>query len=102
MVKNGDGSKPVWFTEAGWSSSAGEPGIPERRQGVTLYEQASHTAAFLELVSGRYAFVSRVYLYQAQDLTTGRPLQDHYGLFTVDLEAKPVVDRLRSLLREEW
>ena len=45
MVANGDGDRPIWFTELGWSSHPNSGGEANWDRGVTLQQQADYTAA---------------------------------------------------------
>ena len=98
MVENGDKDKPLWFTEAGWSTSMGEPDLPKGWSGVSLSEQAAYTDQFVHDVEAKYPYVRRIYLYDARDERRGSSLSRNFGLFTHDLQPKPVVFMLKKLL----
>jgi hypothetical protein len=88
----------VWFTEAGWSTSLGEPGLPKGWSGVSLSQQAAYTDQFVHDVEAKYPYVERIYLYDARDERRGSSLSRNFGLFTHNLQPKPVVFMLKNLL----
>lgn len=101
MVRYGDGDKPIWATEFGWSSHGGAgPRLANWERGVTLEQQADYLVRTLKLVSRRHPYVTHMFWYRERDVEVGDPQQDHYGLLTVDLSPKPALKRLRALLAE--
>jgi len=61
MVANGDGPKPIWFTETGWSAHANAPGTLPYRLGVTEAQQADYAARLIRLVRATYPYVTQVF-----------------------------------------
>ncbi|MHB8341680.1 MAG: cellulase family glycosylhydrolase, partial [Mycobacteriales bacterium] len=91
MVAHGDASKPVWFTEFGWStgSSAGHPG-------VTPATQAAYLTQMLQLISANYPYVTHAFWYMARDRIDSDPHENGFGLFTTDMVAKPAFGALQA------
>jgi hypothetical protein len=90
MVTNGDGSKPIWFTEFGWYADS-TPGSPVPSGGVTSVEQATYTANFIAEVGASYPYVPLVFIYNGVDAIGDSDPQDRYaGMLDFDLQPKPV------------
>ena len=98
MTSYGDGSKPVWFTEFGWSTKENTEGTPPSELGVTHQEQAEYLVDFLNITADRYPYVQRANWYTSRDERTGDLKSDNFGLFTLGLEPKPSALALRNLL----
>jgi hypothetical protein len=98
MAKHGDGDKPIWFTEFGWSAHENDPGAPAWERGVSPAEQAAFLTRAANLIALRYPYVQRVFWYQ----DASRPGQDDhqsgYGLLRADLSARPAYWALKALL----
>jgi hypothetical protein len=96
MAANGDGGKPIWMSELGWSSTSGGPTSCTRGQwagqkpsGVTEAAQATYlTQAYACLANDPY--VQKADWFTLRD-TTGNPVDElnHYGLLHTDGTAKP-------------
>jgi hypothetical protein len=102
MIRHGDGSTPVWFTEVGWSTHANYPGIPPEWIGVTRVQQARYLVDMVRMTAQRWPYVERLNWYAARDERTFLPNSlenDNFGLFELDLDPKPSAFRLRRLLR---
>jgi hypothetical protein len=98
MVANGDGAKPIWFTELGWSSHANSGGEANWDRGVTLQQQADYTVRAIELVRSRFPYVKNMILYNERNRATGDVQLDNYGILWRDLSDKPVYAALRRYL----
>jgi hypothetical protein len=98
MVANGDGDKPVWFTEMGWSSHPNTGNEPNWDRGVTQQQQADYTVRAIQLVRSRYPYVTNMFLYNERNRATGDVQLDNYGILHRDLSAKPVYAALRDYL----
>jgi polysaccharide biosynthesis protein PslG len=98
MAANGDGDKPIWFTELGWSSHANTGGEADWRRGVSLEQQADYTVRAIELVRTRFPFVTNMIIYNERDRATGDAHLDNYGILRRDLSEKPVYAALRGYL----
>jgi hypothetical protein len=93
MVSEGDGGKPIWFTEFGWSTG-GTPSHPA----VTGEQQAAYLTASLELVRSSYPYVTKVFWYMARDRVDSDPHENGFGLLNRDMTQKPAFGALRSWL----
>ncbi|MGH9158079.1 MAG: cellulase family glycosylhydrolase [Acidimicrobiales bacterium] len=98
MVARGDGAKPIWFTEFGWSSHANLPGMPNWKLGVTESEQADYLVKALAQMAGQYPYVTNAFWYNERSKATGDPQEDNLGLLRRDLTEKPAYQALRSAL----
>ncbi len=94
MAANGDGAKPIYMTELGWSSTNAEcttgewagkkaAGVSEQTQ-ATYLEQAYHCVD-----QPQYSYVKAAMWFDiANDGTDSAPL-DNYGLLNADYSPKP-------------
>ena len=98
MVANGDGAKPIWFTEYGWSSHANYPGIENWKRGVTDAQQADYLVRAIDYVTKNYPYVKNMLWYTERDRTTGNVQYDNYGLLTTSLSPKPVYAALKNYI----
>ena len=95
MVKYGDGDKPIWFTEYGWSSHANAPACPNItgnwEQGVSEATQADYYVRALAYARANFPYVGVAFWYTARNESTD-PCSNsgNYGLFRNDLSDKPV------------
>lgn len=98
MKANGDGGKPIWFTEFGWSSHANRGDEASWERGVSLQQQADYTLRAIRLVRSRFPYVTAMMLYNERDRATGDVHLDNYGILGRDLSEKPVYAALRGYL----
>ena len=96
MVDRGDAAKPIWFTEFGWSTHGVQSGVNWIR-GVDEPRQAAYLTATALLVAAEMPYVQRIYWYSDRDSTDGDPQYDNYGLFRLDLSAKPALAALAAV-----
>ena len=89
MVERGDGNKPIWFTEFGWSTHA-RPG------GVSEAAQADYLIRALRLLRAEYPYVKVAIVYQERDAALGNIQQDNYGLLRRDWSEKPAYRALAN------
>ena len=98
MARHGDGAKPIWFTEFGWSVHPNTPGLALWQRGVTQEEQAAFLTRSITMMELRYPYVEKAFWYK--DAT--RPGEDSihagYGLLRTDLTPRPAYTALRALL----
>jgi hypothetical protein len=98
MTRHGDGAKPIWFTEFGWSVHDNPPGTPIYRRGVTNDQQAEYLVRALTLIRVGYPFVEKAFWYK----DASRPGEDvheaGYGLLRADLSPRPSYAALRAFL----
>lgn len=98
MSDNGDGSKPIWFTEFGWSAHRDRPGEENWERGVSPRTQGRYLIDTLRLVRSDFPYVKKVFWYNERNRRTGDVQLDHYGLMQRDLSPKPAYRMLRSYL----
>ena len=96
MVERGDAAKPIWFTEFGWSTHGVQSGVNWIR-GVDELRQAAYLTATARLVAAEMPYVQRIYWYSDRDSTDGDPQYANYGLFRLDLSAKPALAALAAV-----
>lgn len=93
LAAHGDGDKPIWVTEIGWSTCSGAGAC------VTEAQQASYLAEFLRLaVTTWRSYVRAVFVYDLRDIApapAGDP-EAWYGLLRPDLSHKPAWSVLRT------
>jgi polysaccharide biosynthesis protein PslG len=87
MVSRGDGNKPIWFTEFGWSTHA-QPG------GVSEAAQADYLIRALRMLRAEYPYVKVAIVYQERDTALGNIQQDNYGVLRRDWTGKPAYEAL--------
>jgi polysaccharide biosynthesis protein PslG len=97
MIARGDGNKPMWFTEFGWSTHATAPGAPNWERGVSEATQASYLTQTASYVRQQMPYVTQMYWYNERDLTTGGIQDGNYGLLHRDLSAKPAMTALAGV-----
>ena len=104
MVAHGDGGKPIWMTELGWSSTNGGPNSCTRGQwtgqkpsGVSEANQAAYlTQAYQCLANDPY--VTQAAWFTLRD-TSDIPVDElnHYGLLRTDGSPKPALAAFRAV-----
>jgi hypothetical protein len=104
MAANGDGAKPIWMSELGWSSTGGGPTSCTRGQwagqkpsGVSEADQAAYvTQAYACLANDPY--VQKADWFTLRD-TTGNGVDElnHYGLIRTDGAPKPSMSAFRGV-----
>jgi hypothetical protein len=97
LASHGDGSKPIWWTEFGWSTCSGSsPG--QWNSCVTEQGQGDYLVRALKLVS-TYAQVSNYFIYDARDDSTDvNDFSSNLGLLHHDLTPKPALAQVASAL----
>jgi polysaccharide biosynthesis protein PslG len=98
MVARGDGAKPVWATEYGWSSHANTGSEPTWKKGVTEAQQADYLVRSLSWFASRHPYVTNVFWYNDRNKATGDPQEDNYGLLYRNLTPKPAYTAVKALL----
>jgi polysaccharide biosynthesis protein PslG len=99
MVENGDGGKPIWFTEFGWSAHANWPGIANWQRGVTPAQQADYAVRALRYTRAHYPYVGLMFWYKERASPLGTDVvQEGYGLLNADVSERPVYDALEMHL----
>ena len=98
MASHGDGAKPIWFTEFGWSVHENSPGLPLWQRGVSPEVQAQYAVRAVLLARAKYPYVQRMYWYKDRSLPGDDFHHAGYGLLRVDLSPRPAWVALRALL----
>jgi hypothetical protein len=81
MVDNGDGNKPLWFTEYGWSTHANTSTMQNWELGVSRAVQADYLVRSLAYMRDHLPYVTNAFWYEADDRQTGTTRNiDNYGL----------------------
>ncbi|HWI75158.1 MAG TPA: glycosyl hydrolase [Baekduia sp.] len=104
MVAHGDGGKPIWMTELGWSSTNGSPTSCTRGQWAGQKPSGVSEAAQATFLSKAYACLANdPYVTQAAWFTL-RDTNDqsvdelnHYGLLRTDGSPKPSMSAFRAV-----
>jgi polysaccharide biosynthesis protein PslG len=100
MARRGDGEKPIWFTEFGWSVHDNPPGIPAWRRGVSAEVQAQYVVRAIALVRARFPYVARMYWYKDRTMPDDDFHEAGYGLLRADLTPRPAYAALEALLAD--
>lgn len=100
MNASGDGDKPVWFTELGWSSHADTGGEEAWERGVSDQEQADYLVRAVAVVRSRFPFVRALFWYNERNRTDSSQVENNFGLLTHDLVEKPVYAAFKALNAE--
>jgi polysaccharide biosynthesis protein PslG len=98
MNAHGDGAKPIWFTEFGWSSHANSPGLPDWQQGVTPAQQGDYLVRSLRWLAQNASYVTNAFWYEERDQTSQDIQNNNYGLLDSNLNPKPAYSSLSSHL----
>jgi hypothetical protein len=99
MLDYGDGAKPVWFTEFGWSTHANTASTPVWERGVTPEQQADYAVRAYNYTRENYPYVPVMFWYKERANPTGTdPHQEGYGLLDGKLAPRPVLNALDGLL----
>jgi hypothetical protein len=101
MVDNGDGDKPIWFTEFGWSNHANHSDLGNWEQGVTSDQQADYFVRAVKYVRNNFPYVKKMFWYNERNQEAGKIQLDNYGLLKRDLSPKPVYTRIKSFLTSD-
>jgi polysaccharide biosynthesis protein PslG len=96
MLQYGDAATPVWFTELGWSTHPNTSAMESYERGVTQSQQAKYALQALRITERDYPYVDRLAWYAARDETNSTLENNNFGLFTLDLQPKPVALALRG------
>lgn len=99
MERAGDGQKPVWLTELGWSTTSSARGVSEMRQ-------ASYLRTALERLASAYPWVKAALVYQLRNVPFlhDRPedWEANLGLVRTNFSAKPAYRALADYATTRW
>ena len=98
MVRYGDGGKPIWFTEFGWSVHDNHPGTAPYRRGVTAETQATYLVRAIDVMRARFPYVERAFWYKDAAIAGEDPHVAGYGLLRADLSPRPAYTALATVL----
>jgi hypothetical protein len=103
MDDNGDGDKPIWFTEFGWSSHSNETidlssGADNWLRGVTAEQQGDYFVRTVDLVKKQFPYVKELFWYTERNVSTSNIQNANYGLLTHDLQPKPAYSAIKTYL----
>ncbi len=100
MAAHGDGDKPIWMTELGWttttSTCARGMWAGQKPSGVSEAEQATNLREAYHCLAG-YPYLEVGMWFTIKDLATGQDELDHYGLLRRDNSAKASWAAFRSV-----
>jgi hypothetical protein len=104
MAAHGDGGKPIWMTELGWSSTGGGPTSCTRGQWAGQKPSGVSEAAQAAFLSKAYAclandpYVTEALWFTLRD-TSDHAVDElnHYGLLRLDGAAKPSMAAFRAV-----
>jgi hypothetical protein len=84
MVDNGDGAKPVWLTQFGWTTAKTGP-----RPGVDDDTQARYLDQAVRQIRSQYPYVSHAFWCCLRDRDDSTPYENNFGLLHVHGSPKP-------------
>ena len=96
MTAHGDAATPVWFTEFGWTTGAGEGWSA----GVDEATQADYLRRAITMVQQRYGFVTHAFVFTIRDRDDWTAYEDNFGLLHLDGTPKPALAALRTV--NDW
>jgi hypothetical protein len=99
MESKGDGNKPVWFTEFGWSSHPNTGGEANWNRGVTEAQQADYLTRSLRLINQTWPGRVQVAIWynsRQKNPSTNDIHQQGYGMMRRDFTPKPVLTATRN------
>lgn len=105
MAANGDGGKPIWMSELGWSSTNGGPTSCTRGQWAGQKPSGVSDAAQAQFLTQAYGclandpYVTEAAWFTLRD-TTSEPVDElnHYGLLRTDGSPKPSMAAFRGIV----
>ena len=100
MVANGQGDKPIWMTELGWTTATSTCGrgmwAGQKPAGVSEAKQAANVREAYHCLAG-YPYVEHALWFTLNDSSGNGEELDHYGLQRLDSSHKPAWDAFRSV-----
>jgi hypothetical protein len=104
MARYGD-SKPIWFTEFGWSAHSNGSGQPAYALGVSEATQADYATRAIDYARAHYPSVTAMFWYKERSWPPSSSLPswlgehlEGYGLIRQDGSTRPVYDALKRYL----
>jgi hypothetical protein len=100
MTANGDGAKPIWMTELGWTTTTSTctrgMWAGQKASGVTEAAQAANLKEAYHCLAG-YPYVEAGLWFTLNDTTAHSDELNHYGLQRADNSHKPSWDAFHSV-----
>jgi hypothetical protein len=100
MAANGDGAKPIWMTELGWTSTTSTcthgMWAGQKASGVTEAAQAANLAEAYHCLAG-YPYLAAGMWFTLKDTVGYTDELNHYGLQRYDGSHKPAWDAFHSV-----
>jgi hypothetical protein len=100
MVANGQGDKPIWMTELGWTTATSTCGrgmwAGQKPAGVSEAQQAANLREAYHCLAG-YPYVQTGLWFTLKDTSGHGDELDHYGLQRIDSSHKPSWDAFRAV-----
>jgi Bacterial Ig domain len=100
MVANGQGNKPIWMTELGWTTATSTCGrgmwAGQKPAGVSEAQQAANLREAYHCLAG-YPYVETGLWFTLKDTSGHGDELDHYGLQRIDSSHKPSWDAFHSV-----
>jgi Bacterial Ig domain len=100
MAAHGDGAKPIWMTELGWttatSTCARGMWAGQKPAGVSEAQQAANLREAYHCLAG-YPYVETALWFTLRETNTQGDELDHYGLERLDTSHKPSWDAFHSV-----
>jgi hypothetical protein len=91
MTRRGDGHKPIWLTEFGWTTAQTGP-----RRGVDEETQARYLRDAVRQIDARYPYVTHAFWFCLRDRDDDNPYENNFGLLEVDGSPKPAFAALQQ------
>jgi Bacterial Ig domain len=100
MVANGQGDKPIWMTELGWTTATSTCGrgmwAGQKPAGVSEAQQAANLREAYHCLAG-YPYVQTGLWFTLKDTSGHGDELDHYGLRRLDNSPKPSLDAFHTV-----
>jgi hypothetical protein len=100
MVAHGDGAKPIWMTELGWTSATSTctrgMWAGQKAAGVSEAQQAANLKEAYHCLAG-YPYVEQALWFTLKETSTNNDELDHYGLQRIGGAHKPAWDAFNTV-----
>ncbi|GAB7193729.1 hypothetical protein NUM3379_44390 [Kineococcus sp. NUM-3379] len=92
MLAHGDGARPIWFTEFGWTTGAGTGW----HAGVSETVQADYLRRALTMVQNWYPYITHAFVFTIRDRDDWDAYENNFGLLHLDGTPKPALNALTT------
>lgn len=96
MKAVGDGTRPIWFTEFGWTAHTNSATEPNWSRGVTPAVQADYLGRTYALLRAKYPQVTKVFWYEDNNLPTNAG-EARFDLVYADGTVAPALSAVPAL-----